>query len=87
MTKSPSKARHERKAGRPRGRAPRPPIQLPDGTTLIAKTQAAAELGVNTRTITRMRTETVLFGGVAYVHKEKLAQQIADGLKKRRVRR
>jgi hypothetical protein len=74
----------QRKAGRPPGRVPRPPIQLPNGQTLIPKVQAAAELGVVTRTITRMHPETVMFGGVAYVNREKLRQQIAAGLKQRR---
>jgi hypothetical protein len=85
MSRKPTE-KSPRKAGCPHGRRPRPPIQLPDGTTLTAKTQAAEELGVNVRTITRMRPETVLFGGVAYVNREKLSQQIADGLKKRRAR-
>jgi hypothetical protein len=39
------------------------------------------------RTLTRMRPETVYFGGVAYVNREKLHEQIASGLKKRRARR
>jgi hypothetical protein len=39
------------------------------------------------RTITRMRLKTVMFGGVAYVNREKLHQQTAGGLKKRRPRR
>jgi hypothetical protein len=82
---SAKKAPH--KAGRPRGRVPRPLIQLPNGQTLIPKAQAAAELGVVTRTLTRMRPETVMFGGVAYVNREKLRQQIAAGLKQRRARR
>jgi hypothetical protein len=84
------KAPHKRKAGRPPGRAPRPNIPLPDGTTLIPKSQAAAELGVVPRTLTRMRPETVMFGGIAYLNREKLAQQIADSAsvpKKRRARR
>jgi hypothetical protein len=76
-----------RKAGRPPGRVPRPPIQLPNGQTLISKSQAAAELGVVMRTLTLMRPETVMFGGVAYVNREKLAEQIAARLEKRRARR
>jgi hypothetical protein len=70
-----------RKAGRPHGRVPRPHIPI-EGDTLVPKAQAAEELGVATRTVTRMRPETVYFGGVG-----KLRQQIADGLKKRRSRR
>ena len=84
MSKS---AKVRRKAGRPHGRAPRPPITLPDGTTLIPKTQAAEELGVVMRPITRMPAKTIMFGGVAYVNREKLHQRIASGLKKRRPRR
>jgi hypothetical protein len=89
MTKVPAKARRKRKAGRPRGRAPRPHIPI-EGDTLVPKTQAAQELGVATRTVTRMRPETVYFGGVAYIAIGKLRAQIADGLaapKKRRTRR
>jgi hypothetical protein len=86
VKKSAAKAQ-PRKAGRPPGRAPRPPIKLRNGQTLIPKSQAAAELGVVMRTLTRMRPETVMFGGVAYVNREKLAEQIAARLKKRRARR
>jgi hypothetical protein len=75
-----------RKAGRPHGRVPRPHIPI-EGDTLVPKAQAAEELGVATRTVTRMRPETVYIGGVAYIAIGKLRQQIADGLKKRRSRR
>jgi hypothetical protein len=44
-------------------------------------------LGVVQRTITRLKPETVMFAGVAYVSREKLHQQIAAGLKKRRAKR
>jgi hypothetical protein len=80
------KAQRKRKAGRPPGRAPRPHIPI-DGDTLVPKVEAAKELGVVPRTLTRMRAETLYFGGVAYVNREKLAQQIADSAsvpKKRR---
>jgi hypothetical protein len=79
----------KRKAGRPPGRVPRPHIPI-DGDTLVPKVEAAKELGVVPRTITRMRPETVYFGNVAYVAIGKLRAQIAAGLsspKKRRVRR
>jgi hypothetical protein len=76
-----------RKAGRPPGRVPRPSISLPDGSTLTPKAQEAKDLGVSMRTLTRMRPETVYFGGVAYVNREKLHEQIASGIKKRRARR
>jgi hypothetical protein len=56
-------------------------------TAAALATGAAEELGVVMRTITRMRPKTVMFGGVAYVNREKLHQQIASGLKKRRPRR
>jgi hypothetical protein len=75
-----------RKAGRPSGRAPRPHIPI-EGDTLVPKADAAKELGVCARTVTRMRPPTVRFGGVAYVAIGQLRQQIAAGLKKRRARR
>jgi hypothetical protein len=69
----------KRKAGRPPGRVPRPHIPI-DGDTLVPKVEAAKELGVAVRTITRMKPATTLFGGVAYIAMGKLRQQIADGL-------
>jgi hypothetical protein len=65
----------------------RAPISRLKGGTLAPKAHAAEELKVATRTVTRMRPETVYFGGVAYIAIGKLRQQIADGLKKRRSRR
>jgi hypothetical protein len=65
--------------GRPHGPKPRPHISI-DGDTLIPKSEAAQELGVAVRTLTRMRPPTVMFGGIAYVAREKLRQMIADGL-------
>jgi hypothetical protein len=80
MSRSPKEAKASpNKAGRPRGRVPRPPIQI-DGDVLIPKTEAAQQLGVAVRTLTRMRPPTVMFGGIAYVAREKLRQMIADGL-------
>jgi hypothetical protein len=75
-----------RKAGRPHGRVPRPHIEIP-GDTLVPKTEAAQQLGVATRTITRMRPATTMFGGVAYVAIGKLRQQIAAGLSSKSKRR
>ena len=88
MTKVPAKARHEHKAGRPHGRAPRPHIQI-DGDVLVPKGEAAQELGIAVRTLTRMKPPSVLVGGISYVAMGKLRQQIAEGLssKKRRTRR
>jgi hypothetical protein len=46
MSRSPKEAKASpNKAGRPRGRVPRPPIQI-DGDVLIPKTEAAQQLGV-----------------------------------------
>jgi hypothetical protein len=78
-----------RKAGRPHGRAPRPHIQI-DGDTLVPKVEAAEELGIAVRTLTRMRPASTLIGGVSYLSMAKLRQQLADKLaapKKRRARR
>jgi hypothetical protein len=86
MLKSTAKA--PRKAGRPQGRVPRPHIQI-DGDVLVPKGEAARELGIATRTLTRMRPPSVLVGGISYVAMGKLRAQIAEGLssKKRRGRR
>jgi hypothetical protein len=70
---------HKPSPGRPPGRKPRPHIQI-EGDTLVPKNDAAAELGVSVRTISRMRPPTTVFGGVAYVAMGKLRAQIADGL-------
>jgi hypothetical protein len=67
------------RGGRPHGQKPRPHIRI-DGDTLIPKSETAQELGVAVRTLTRMRTPTVMFGGIADVAREKLRQMIADGL-------
>jgi hypothetical protein len=75
--------------GRPRGRTPRPHIEIP-GDTLVLRTEAARELGVAAVTLRKMKPPTVLIGGFAYVAMCKLRQQIAEGLsvpKKRRSRR
>ena len=77
------------KAGRPRGRMPRPHITLNDGDTLIPKDEAAREIGISRRTLTRMRVPSTLVAGVAYISQRGLRQQIADGLsvpKKRRAK-
>jgi hypothetical protein len=73
------------KAGRPRGRVPRPHIPI-EGDTLVPKAEAARDMGVAMRTVTRMRPPTVYVGGVAYVAIGQLRQQIAAGLKQRRRR-
>jgi hypothetical protein len=89
MTKSPSKARRESKAGRPRGRVTRPRITLDNGDVLIPKDEAAGEIGISRRTLTRMRVPTTVVGGVAYISQRGLRQQIEDSLstpKKRRGR-
>jgi len=75
-----------RKAGRPPGRVPRPHIPI-DGDTLVPKAEAAKDMGVAMRTVTRMRPPTVYVGGVAYIAIGQLRQQIAEGLKKRKARR
>jgi hypothetical protein len=72
--------RKAKKPGRPRGRGQRPNITLDNGDVLVPKVRAAEELGVSTRTLTRMKPQTVTFGGVSYVSLGKLRQQIADGL-------
>jgi hypothetical protein len=79
---------HKPSPGRPPGRKPRPHIQI-EGDTLVPKNDAAAELGVSVRTISRMRPPTTMFGGVSYVAIRKLRAQIAEGLStpKRRRRR
>jgi hypothetical protein len=73
------KAKAQHKAGRPRGRAPRPHIQIP-GDTLVPKNEAAQELGIAVRTLTRMKVPSTLVGGVSYVAIGKMRQIIADGL-------
>jgi hypothetical protein len=76
------------KAGRPRGRRPRPRIEIP-GDVLAPKSEAAEEIGVSQRTLTRMRPQSTLIGGVSYVALGALRAQIAAGLstsKKRRAR-
>jgi hypothetical protein len=87
MSKS---AKVPRKAGRPPGRAPRPHIEVP-GAFLIPKTEAAAEIGVALRTVTRMRVPSLLIGGISYVAMGRLRQMLADSLsgspKKRWARR
>ena len=85
MSNAPPK-KAQRKAGRPPGRAPRPHIPI-DGDTLVPKAEAAKELGVHPRTITRMHPPTAYFGNVAYIAIGQLRQQIAAGLKQRRARR
>jgi hypothetical protein len=79
-----------KKAGRPPGRRPRPHIEIP-GDVLIPKTEAAAEIGVAVRTVTRMRVPSLLIGGISYVAMGRLRQMLADSLsgspKKRRARR
>jgi hypothetical protein len=88
MSRKPTE-KSPRKAGRPHGRAPRPPIQI-EGDTLVPKVEAAEELGIAVRTLTRMRPASTLIGGVSYVSMAKLRQQLADKLaapKKRRARR
>jgi hypothetical protein len=79
-----------RKAGRPPGRAPRPRINLDNGDVLIPKDEAAQEIGISRRTLTRMRVPSTVVGGVAYISQRGLRQQITDGIsapKKRRARR
>jgi hypothetical protein len=83
MTKSAKKVL--RKAGRPRGRVPRPHIPI-EGDTLVPKAEVAKDIGVHTRTVTRMHPPTVYVGGVAYVAIGQLRRQIAAGLKQRRRR-
>jgi hypothetical protein len=73
-----AKASHN-KAGRPHGRAPRPHIEIP-GDILAPKSEAAEELGISQRTLTRMRPQSTLVGGVSYVAMGALRKQIADGL-------
>jgi hypothetical protein len=88
MSKSSAKAPH--KAGRPPRRRPRPRITLPNGDVLIPKTEAAEEIGISRRTLTRMRAPSTLVAGVSYVSQRGLRQMIADGLsspKKRSARR
>jgi hypothetical protein len=88
MSRNPTK-KYPRKAGRPRGRVPRPHIPI-DGDTLVPKVEAARELGVATRTLTRVRPVSTLIGGVSYISMAKLRQQLACKLaapKKRRARR
>jgi hypothetical protein len=86
MSKSPAKAKC--KKGGPHGRRPRPHIEIP-GDVLVPKGEAAKELGIATRTLTRMRPPFVLVGGICYVAMGKLREQIADSLSsaKRRARR
>jgi hypothetical protein len=78
MTKSSAKAQHG-KAGRPPGPRPRPRIEIP-GDVLVPKSEAADELGMSRRTLTRMRPPSVLVAGVSYIAMGKLRAQIADGL-------
>jgi hypothetical protein len=66
-------------AGRPRGCKPCPHIEIP-GDTLIPKSEAASELGVNVRTITRMNPASTRIGGRCYVAIGALRKQLADGL-------
>lgn len=80
----------QRKAGRPRGRAPRPHITLPNGSVLIPKSDAASEIGVAVRIITRMRLPSTRIGGVCYVARGAVLKAIADNLttpSKRRAKR
>ena len=65
--------------GRPPGRVPRPHIPI-DGDTLVPKAEAARDLGISTRTLSRMRPASTLIGGISYVSMAKLRQQIAAGL-------
>jgi hypothetical protein len=47
---------------------------------LVPKTEAAAEIGIAVRTLTRMKVPSTLVGGVSYVAIGKMRQIIADGL-------
>jgi hypothetical protein len=85
MSRKPTE-KSPRKAGRPHGRAPRPPIQI-EGDTLVPKVEAAKELGIAVRTLTRMHPPTVKVGGIAYIAREKLRAQIAAGLSSPKKRR
>jgi hypothetical protein len=83
------KAQSKRKAGRPHGRVPRPRITLDNGDILIPKDEAASEIGISRRTLTRMRVSSTIVGGVSYVSQRGLRAHIADGLsspKKRKAR-
>jgi hypothetical protein len=77
-----------KKAGRPPGRRPRPHIEIP-GDVLIPKTEAAAEIGVAVRTVTRMRVPSLLIGGISYAAMGRLrhADSLSGSPKKRRARR
>jgi hypothetical protein len=85
-TKSEAKSSHDGKAGRPRGSVPRPHIEIP-GDVLIPKSEAAAELGVAPRTITRMQVPSTLIGGVCYVPRGRIREMLADSLSSPKKRR
>jgi hypothetical protein len=79
-----------RKAGGPPGRVPRPRITLDNGDILVPKDEAAQEIGISRRTLTRMRVPSTIVGGIAYISQRGLRQQIADSVatpKKRRAKR
>jgi hypothetical protein len=86
MTKVQAKAQRQQR--KRRRREALPSIQI-EGDTLVPKPAAARELGVATRTLTRMKPPSVLIGGFSYVAIGKLRAQIAAGLSpsKKRSRR
>jgi hypothetical protein len=89
MAKVQAKAqRQRRKQHKRRRREAVPQIQI-EGDVLVPRPAAARELGVATRTLSRMKPQSVLIGGFSYVALGKLRAQIAAGLSssKRRARR
>jgi hypothetical protein len=77
MSKVQEKA--QRKAGKRFHRKALPSIQI-DGDVLVPKPVAAKELGIATRTLSRMRPQSVLIGGFSYVAINKLRAQITGKL-------
>ncbi len=87
MEKVQAKAqRQRRKQHKRRRREAVPQIQI-EGDVLVPKPVVAKELGVATRTLTRMKPKSALVGGFSYVAIGALRRQLAEKLSTPKQRR
>jgi hypothetical protein len=73
--------------GRPRRLHPRHRIHLPSGDFLQARSELAAELGVNPRSLVRLNLPTTFVGGVAYHPHDECLDVIAARIRRPRSKR